>query len=149
MTPPSRNWNFVEVFQSPGSGVRCDRCNARIRWVFLLEQGDDVTIAGRECVKALTATCDPDIALRALKGKWRTRRNYWWRKLGPLVWTIGRGKHDPKIWWVGVSLTAASGRRFLTPTFASPEAAKAAIARWASDTGAVVETATAIGRGQL
>jgi hypothetical protein len=126
-----RNWTLIDIFRGD---ARCDKCRAQLKWVFLLQQGDDVIVAGSECVKALTYRCDPHAALHALTGKWRARRSYYYKRIHSETWSIGLGTMSGR-WWVGHSASVGSARTFIPGSFASFNEAKCAVARLAS-TGA-------------
>jgi hypothetical protein len=119
------NWTLVDIFRT-ADYVRCEKCNAKLRWVFLLAQGDSMMCAGSECVRALTYICDPTAAVQALNGHWRTRRRYVWRKIRGITWSVGQRKDGR--WWVGYSPTVGVQKQFLLGSFATVSDAKAAAA---------------------
>jgi len=82
----TKNWTLVAVRDTGGY---CQACGAKIRWTFHLEQDDLRKIVGSECVKSHTDRCDPKIALAFVKGAWRARRNYFYKRVAGQTYVIG------------------------------------------------------------
>jgi len=129
---PARNWTLVDIFRV--SAGRCEKCHARLRWAFMLMQGDDMIAAGSECVKALTYKCDPNAALRALTSKWQSRRGYYYKRIHGEAWSVGRQRTTGR-WWIGHGPSVRGKREFLPQVFATFTEAKAEAVRLAVSGG--------------
>lgn len=82
----TKNWTLVAVRDT---GTYCQACGAKIRWAFHLEQGSLRKIVGSECVKSHLDRCDPQTALAFVKGKWRARRNYFYKRVAGETYVVG------------------------------------------------------------
>jgi hypothetical protein len=69
-----------------------------------------------------------------LKGRWRKRRNYWWKQINGIAWCIGQHKKIDRRWWIGYSRSATKQKTFCQGSFATVDEAKCA-AVLASTTG--------------
>ena len=121
---PTRNWLLTRIADGGGN---CEYCGASIRWEYHLHHPDDkeqqITV-GSECVKSLTAACDPDVARGFIFGHWKQRRRYYYRRVGSRTWIIGPSRDDQN-WYIAYSEEGVRGDwTFLDTWYAHPDAAK-------------------------